>query len=288
MSRRGRRSPAEDLFDLVALLPWWAGVALAALAYLVLHSIASQQVTHTPVPGQMGGAVSAMAFRSLASVGQYILPLICLFAAIGSAIARHRRRTLIANVSASDAANPLDGMTWREFELLVGEAFRMRGYRVSETGGGGADGGVDLVLRKEHETHLVQCKQWRAARVGVTVVRELYGVITARGAAGGFIVTSGRFSREATEFARGCNVKLIEGPALMGLIKQAQSARVGAVPEAQAPRPVVAPAATDEAPQCPKCGARMVKRMANRGANAGGAFWGCGTYPDCRGIRAVG
>ena len=50
-------------------------------------------------------------------------------------------------------------MIWREFEMLVGEAFRLQGYQVVETGGGGADGGVDLVLRKDRETFLVQCKQ---------------------------------------------------------------------------------------------------------------------------------
>jgi restriction system protein len=46
-----------------------------------------------------------------------------------------------------------------------------------ETGGGGPDGGVDLVLRKPggngSEKFLVQCKQWRALKVGVDVVREL-------------------------------------------------------------------------------------------------------------------
>jgi restriction system protein len=39
-------------------------------------------------------------------------------------------------------------MTWREFEALVGEYFRLRGFAVTETGGGGADGGVDLMLTK--------------------------------------------------------------------------------------------------------------------------------------------
>jgi restriction system protein len=50
---------------------------------------------------------------------------------------------------------------------------------VAEIGGGGADGGVDLVLTKPGksggEKFLVQCKQWRAYKVGVDVVRELYG-----------------------------------------------------------------------------------------------------------------
>jgi hypothetical protein len=38
-------------------------------------------------------------------------------------------------------------MSWQEFETLVGEAYRRQGYSVEETGGGDADGGVDLILR---------------------------------------------------------------------------------------------------------------------------------------------
>ena len=83
---------------------------------------------------------------------------------------------------------------------------------MAESGGGGADGGVDLVLTRDGEKHLVQCKQWRAFKVGVDVVRELYGVMAAKGAAGGFVVTSGRFTDEAQDFARGRNVQLVDGP----------------------------------------------------------------------------
>jgi restriction system protein len=35
---------------------------------------------------------------------------------------------------------------------------------------------------------------------------------------------------------------------------------------------------------CPACGAEMILRTAKRGANAGNQFWGCSTYPKCRGI----
>ena len=65
------------------------------------------------------------------------------------------------------------------------------------------DGGIDLVLSKGSEKFLVQCKQWKAFKVGVTVVRELYGVMAAKGAAGGFVVSSGRFTDDATAFASG-------------------------------------------------------------------------------------
>lgn len=48
----------------------------------------------------------------------------------------------------SSSVSALNDMSWQEFELLVGEAFRRKGYAVAENGGGGADGGVDLVLKK--------------------------------------------------------------------------------------------------------------------------------------------
>jgi restriction system protein len=99
------------------------------------------------------------------------------------------------------AASVLDGLSWDEFERLVGEGFRLQGYGVTETGGSSPDGGVDLVLSKGDETFLVQCKQWKAYKVGVEVVRALYGVMAAKGAAGGFVVTSGQFTEPVREFA---------------------------------------------------------------------------------------
>jgi four helix bundle suffix protein len=36
---------------------------------------------------------------------------------------------------------------------------------------------------------------------------------------------------------------------------------------------------------CPKCGQPMVLRTARTGSRAGSQFWGCSTYPDCRGTR---
>ena len=94
-------------------------------------------------------------------------------------------------------------MTWLEFEAIVGEAFRQKGYKVLELGGAGPDGDVDLVLSKGGEKFLVQFKQWNAFKVSVTVVRELHGAMASKGAAGGFVVTSGKFTVDAQEFSSG-------------------------------------------------------------------------------------
>lgn len=206
---RKKSSPLEDLLGLVALMPWWVGVALALVSYVVLHRMAAPSAPAAVQPGQMAGlAVHAMV-AWLATIGQYLVPLICLGGAAMSAWKRRQRQVLVGNVANAKGADSLDGMSWREFEILVGEAFRLQGYKVSETGGGGPDGGVDLVLTKGTEKFLVQCKQWKAFKVGVDVVRELYGVMAAKGAAGGFVVTSGSYTNDAKAFADGRNVKLV-------------------------------------------------------------------------------
>ena len=292
MARRKKTSPADDLMELVAMLPWWAGVALALVSYLLLHRVASQEVLAATQPGQMGAMVTQTLWKTLASFGQYIVPLICLAGAGMSAWQRKVRQNLVTDVAQSQATDALDGMSWREFEMLVGEGFRQQGYQVVETGAGGADGGVDLVLSKPGksggEKFLVQCKQWRAFKVGVDVVRELYGVMAARGATGGFVVTSGRFTDDAISFASGRNVTLVDGPKLHGLLRQSKAGvdRSRARPAAAvAVQPSAAPV---QASSCPLCSKPMARRTAKRGANAGSEFWGCTGYPACRGTRPIG
>ena len=110
--------------------------------------------------------------------------------------------------------------------------------------------------------------------------------MAAKGAAGGFVVTSGRFTDDAVEFAAGCNIKLVDGALLFGMIKQARNAR-GAASEPFGSANASAPM-REATPPCPACGAAMKKRTAKRGENAGNAFWGCTTYPACKGTRAIG
>jgi len=278
--------------DLVAMLPWWAGIGLSVVSYLLLHGVASQSVVAATQPGQMGTMLTQTLWRTCASVGQYVLPILCLAGAGMSAWRRQERKQLVVDVAQSKASDSLDGMSWREFEMLVGEGFRLQGYQVVETGGGGPDGGIDLVLTRPSkngsEKFLVQCKQWRAFKVGVDVIRELYGVMAAKGATGGFVVTSGRFTEDAVSFASGRNVTLVDGPKLHGLLRQAK-AGVERSPARPAAASSVQPSVTPtQASSCPLCLKPMARRTAKRGANAGGEFWGCTGYPACRGTRPIG
>jgi restriction system protein len=135
----------------------------------------------------------------------------------------------------------------------------------------------------------VQCKQWRAFKVGVPVVRELYGVMAAKGAAGGFVVTSGRFTPEAEAFASGRSLRLLDSPQLHRLLTQARgtsSAKPDDRNKAGHASNAAPQAAKTAAPSCPKCTQPMVRRTAKKGANAGQEFWGCSDYPRCRGTAA--
>lgn len=161
--------------------------------------------------------------------------------------------------------------------MLVGEAFRRQGYRIEETGLGGADGGIDLRLSKNGKSTLVQCKQWRSQRVDVKTVREMYGLLAHHGADAVKIVAVGDFTPDAQRFAQGKPIDLIHGEALLAMIRDAQ-----APDSEQRSVPHALPSASSTVPECPKCGTQMVKRTNRRSHES---FWGCPKYPSCRGTR---
>jgi restriction system protein len=280
MGRR-KNSAADDFVELISLMPWWVGVIAALVSYIVFHKVAGMAPGKMLTPADVGAAMQRTVFAGIASAAQYLVPFLCLVGSLTSYLGRRKRRELVSTVAASPDASALNGIFWREFELLVGEAFRLRGYTVDEIGGSAPDGGVDLVLHKAGHTFLVQCKQWRTAVVDVKVVRELYGVIAARKAAGGFVVTSGRFTSAAKDFAKGKWLYLVDGEELHKMIVGVRAARGAAILQAS-PEPVPT---SDQAPECPACSSRMVLRTAQKGATAGSRFWGCSRFPSCRGTR---
>ncbi len=278
---RKKTSPLEDLMDITAQLPWKAGVILAFIAYVVLHYFATRaQMTTNPVELKslgktVGDSVVHGIGTVLASVFQYILPLVFLLGSFISFTRRRRQREIHQQVGSDTATNAMEKINWRDFEGLVAECFRQQGYRIVERGGDGPDGGVDLELYMGSDKYLVQCKQWKTYKVGVATVRELYGVMTAERAIGGFVVTSGAFTDDAKAFAEGRSIKLVDARKLHAMV----GGKLGGV-AVQRPAPVAS-----EAPACPKCGSPMVKRVAKKGTQTGKEFWGCSNYPTCRGIR---
>jgi len=289
MARRHRKSDIEDLIDLASILPWWLGLSIAVLSYFLLHPFAEVSVPQATSIRDIAGPLTAQVIRTGAMFGQYLLPFVFLLGAGASALKVYRNKKLLAEAVGTASSADLMDLSWEDFEHLVGEAFRERGFSVSETAPG-PDGGVDLALRKDGELHLVQCKRWRARKVGVEVVRELYGVMSARGAAGGYVVSSGTFSQEARNFAEGRNIELWDGAKLKAVIRQGRNSLRPApspTPKDISTPPRQGQGAMEKTPSCPQCGADMVLRTAKRGCNAGQQFWGCSAFPRCRGTQPL-
>jgi len=266
----GRRRK-ESLTSVLIRLPWWMS-AIGVLVVLVLR-----QVWLAWVDGSNDLGMYADVVRQL----HWWFYGFAMILALGSLASLIRHRWNGRKIEAQLGKDSFDALHWREFEALLQEAFHRQGYLSVETQSG-ADGGYDIALRKDGKLYLVQCKHWKAQKVGVAPVRELFGVIAARGAAGGFFVTSGYFTEDAKAFAAQTKLTLIDGPMLKKLI--AHVARAKPVADVQSER--IDPVVT-LAPDCPKCGAEMIKRVAKKDANAGKEFWGCSEYPRCWGAANV-
>jgi hypothetical protein len=55
MARRNKNSLADAVVEATALLPWWAGVALAVVSYFWLHAMAQKPLTTALQPGKCRG-----------------------------------------------------------------------------------------------------------------------------------------------------------------------------------------------------------------------------------------
>lgn len=92
----------------------------------------------------------------------------------------------------------------RQFEELIAELLSKQGYEVNLTPAT-RDGGFDLYAAKKETLgkflYLVECKKYAAQnKVGVDLVRQLYGTLEAKRATAGMIVTTSFFSKGAKEF----------------------------------------------------------------------------------------
>ncbi len=92
MASRKRTSVAEDVIELVALMPWWVGLVLALVSYLFFHSVASKPAPVMVAPGQAGHTILPTLWYAAASALQVIAPLLLLAGAGLSALQRHRRK----------------------------------------------------------------------------------------------------------------------------------------------------------------------------------------------------
>lgn len=128
---------------------------------------------------------------------------------------RHQQLQLTTN---------LRHLSAREFESIVGTLFEHEGWHVTQTGGHGTpDGNIDLVLRRDDERRLVQCKRWTSRDIGVDEIRKLGGTLMREGRRGGegILVTSAGFYPPAVDEAAQLGIELIDGDELVRRLEAA-------------------------------------------------------------------
>ncbi|NVK23737.1 MAG: restriction endonuclease [Gammaproteobacteria bacterium] len=255
-----KRSFLEDLTH----LPWQVSAVLSISAYLILTLVIPNIVTPSPITQPL--------VQALHNYAIYIAAFLILPAPFAYLNSRKKRLRL----ETQKTLETIKQLSWQEFEQLIAEYYRRLGFSVSENTQAGPDGGVDIVLNKDNEVILVQCKQYRNKPVGVSVVREMFGIKEANRANKVVVVTTCHFTKEAIKFAADKDIELIGGNMLMPMIQSVQIDSKVVVEN------IITEGQSRAIKTCPKCGASLVLRTAKKGSNAGNQFWGCSTYPKCR------
>ncbi len=269
----------DDLTAIFSVTPVWLPLLLAITSWLVVPILGDR------LPG-------GDEWADVWTIGTRLGSVLFIVAGIAGQVQKLRRRRLIARAHSMDG---LRALSWRGFEELCAEAYRRKGHAVTETARG-ADGGVDLVLGRGSDRVFVQCKHYADRSVGVRPVRELYGVMAAEGARAGIVITSGSFTHQAMDFARGKPLTLVDGRKTLELVEGVSPSRVDTDTDRafdpHPPAPVLLPPPpqpfetgaagrprpTASGDRC-KCGGTVVDRK--RGSD-GAPFLGCSRFPACR------
>ncbi len=195
-------------------------------------------------------------------------------------VAELARAQSVSQLSEADASRAawssevFEVIEWRRFEAVVERLMQYGGF-VTKSQSHGADGGVDVWLyASENPQQLVgltQCKHQRS-KVGVEKVRALRGVMAAHGVERGPFATTSTFTPDAEKFARENGIQLLDGRALLKLIKLCTLEQQEALRQ-------VAMEGDYWRPTCASCGTKMVERTAR---GSGVKFWGCKSYPKCK------
>lgn len=171
----------------------------------------------------------------------------------------------------------IDKMDGVQFEHYLSALFKGMGYKAEVTKASG-DYGADLILIKGNEKTVVQAKRYKS-NIGIKAVQEISSARLHYQATGAWVVSNSNYTKAAVELAKSNDIRLIGREELINtLLKFNAAGGEKTVPSAKQVRQTVAPKPV----KCPKCDSMMVIREGSKGV-----FYGCKTYPQCKGIKAM-
>lgn len=153
---------------------------------------------------------------------------------------------------------------WYQFEKVIGRLLTIEGFQVEQLGGAKADGGVDLIARRNGEKILVQCKHWHNWKVKAATIREMVGALKITGGDRMGVYTLNSSTDQAAQLASAQGIRIVTEREIVHRIESVGASRFADLldPSKKA---------------CPACDRPMVLRQGNFPS-----FWGCSRFPVCR------
>lgn len=174
------RMSDKSLFALLLRSPWWISIVLALVVALIAGAL-------VPKPYSAVGALGGFPF--------FVIGI----------IAAWRQRHAPDPARMNQVLERLAAMSWREFSAGLEQVYASQGYAVTHLHAGAAD----LKLEKNGQVILVGAKRWKAAALGVEVVRDLVAARGSTNASSSVCISLHPVTDKARLFAEENAVKLI-------------------------------------------------------------------------------
>ena len=170
----------KSLFAILLRSPWWYSFLIAAVLLLLARVFLPE------------------AFRAVGMLSS--IP----FAILG-VIAAWRQRNKPSPERVSMALDQLAQMPWKQFLPIMEQAFVQQGFSVTQLNSNAAD----LQLEKLGRVTLVSCKRWKAATLGVEVLRDLKAMQVSQEASYSACISLSLPTGVALKFAKENAIQLI-------------------------------------------------------------------------------
>lgn len=252
--------------DNILKFPWWVYLLVGVAGYAAL-------MFWLPATG-----LTNLIGNAGASIAPFFLALMLVLSA-----AAYFTRAQLRKFAGDVDIGFIKRLSWDEFSGLVSEAFERKGFDVHES----EAKKIDFILRKEGKKYIVNCKEWKSVKVTLPAVEDFFKVMAAVEADGGYMLTSGFFDDDATEFAAGKNIRLLDNAELRKFLAVLDSATTRGARQRYDARQHAEEITGRRDILCPKCGRSMFKR--ERHSDDGGVirYYACSAYPACRGERPI-
>jgi HJR/Mrr/RecB family endonuclease len=205
LARRMIAAPAYRWHE----LPWWSGVAIGVLLYVLLTWVVP------PVAASRPGLATAISAASASAVFIALPFITC--SVILLLLTYRKRRELDLEVTLA----ALRALPRERFEHFAAEAFRSEGYVVAASAH--RDCAADLVLTREGQNVIAQCRRWRSNLIDAAALSELHSCMEITRATGCIMVTAGDYDAAAREFAAEKPLRLIGGRELERMLRTLNS-----------------------------------------------------------------